>query len=204
VSLPGRRQAGHGAARIHRAAVGTLNRERHRAVEFRSRSRIERGAIAGVRTNGNTPEAFVGDAGAAAGRGLGDIQAKTDRNRLVQRRAPVERDRGGPVLLNHRPAHGRLCVVQEGAVVNQLGVQPPVVRMINLLGHQAVEERADLARRRGRIDCDRRSRRRACPQRNRGVGDDAEQQEKQDTESFPHIAFEGGRDSRDRGAGVAA
>ena len=48
-----------------------------------------------------------------------------------------------------------VCIIEKGAVSNQLGVESAVVRMVDLFGHQPVKPRADLAHRMSRIDGER-------------------------------------------------
>ena len=81
------------------------------------------------------------------------------RDHRVERLRPVERDRRGrAVALDADQCTGDARVVEKRAVSHQLGIQPAVIGVVDLFRHQPVEERADLARRRGRVDRNRRTR----------------------------------------------
>ena len=74
---------------------------------------------------------------------------------------------GRIVVANHRPVNRRAGVIQKSAVANQFGIQSAVVRMIDFLGHQAVELRADFSGGAACVNGERRSRGEATNDRRR-------------------------------------
>ena len=87
---------------------------------------------------------------------LRDVEAQARADGVVERLTLVQRDRGrGALPLNDRPVRRRRRIVEKGSILHQLGIQAAVVGVIDLLGHQSVEEPADVAGGGRRIDRDR-------------------------------------------------
>ena len=155
VPLPGRRQPGDGLRRVDRPAVVALDRDRDWCGESGRGLGVERRTVARVGLNWNAPIALVGDAGHVTGRGLGHVQPQTRPDGRVERLLWIERHRRGRTVgLDERPMRGCGSIVEERAVADEFSVQAAIVRMVDLLRHQPVEERADLARRRCGVDRD--------------------------------------------------
>ena len=156
VLLPGLRQTGDIRGRVDRPALVTLDRERDRSTESLRRPGVKGGAIPGVGFDRNAPIARVGDAGDVSDRRLGHVKTQARADCLVEGHAPIERDRRcASFSLDDRPVRGRGRIVQKRAVLDELRVQASVVGVVDLFGHQAVEERTDFSRRRVRVDRNR-------------------------------------------------
>jgi hypothetical protein len=69
--------------------------------------------------------------------------------------ALVECDRGTTAgVLHHRPVDRRFVVVLEDAVTHQFRIQTAVIGVVDFLGHQAVQGRADRHAWLGQVDRD--------------------------------------------------
>src|ERR1035438_9309398 len=73
-------------------------------------------------------------------------QPQARREFVVEGIGWVERDGcGGTVVIYDRPMNRRCCVIEKSAVLNQLGVKSAIVTVVDFLGHQPVENRADFS-----------------------------------------------------------
>ena len=153
VLLPGRRQSADGLRRVDRPAVVALDRDCDRSGESGRRLGVEGRAVARVGFDRNAPIALVGDTCRVTGRGLRDVQPQTRADGRVERFLRIERHRRGRTVgLDERPMRGCSRIVEERAVANELSVETAIVGVVDLLGHQPVEERTDLTRWRCCVD----------------------------------------------------
>ncbi len=144
--FPDRGQAGDGSRGIDRLPVVAHHGHFERPGKVGPRPGQDGRVIPRLRLHRNPPIPAVGDAGGMRCVRLGDRQPQTHRELVIKGIGGVERQDHGRI----RVADGgpmRRCgwVIEKGAVLNQLGIQPAVVGMIDLLGHQTVEERTHLA-----------------------------------------------------------
>ena len=115
------------------------------AFETRGGARVKRGAIFRMRLDRDAPITVVRNARPARLRSGGRVQAQAVGEDVIERRGVIQSDGCRRARsLHHRPVDRRPGVVQEGAVLDQFGVQAAIVGMVDFLGHQPVMKRADL------------------------------------------------------------
>ena len=127
---------------VHRGAVGAHQLERDWSFEIGACLGVERGPVARGRSNGNSPEALVGDSGALLRAGLGDGEFETGGDGVVERLRGIEgHGGGGPAFLHERPMDGIFGVLFKAAVADEFAVEPAIVGEVDLFGHHAVAQR---------------------------------------------------------------
>ncbi len=136
----------HGRGGGDRGAVVAFDTDRERSFKIVAAFGVERRAIGRVGPDGNAPVAFIGHADAAAIANFADVQSQTRSQRFrVYRILMIQIDRAYGSVAGHELPSDRLGrAVFENAVTNQFGIESAVVAEVDLLGHQAVQDWADL------------------------------------------------------------
>ena len=104
----------------------------------------------------NTPVTSIRDTCWMLAGGFIDHQSQTGAEFVAIGITRIERNRrSGRIVIDCRPMHGGLGVVEKGSITNQCRVEPAVVAMVDFFSHQSVEPWADFTGRVPGIDRER-------------------------------------------------
>ncbi len=142
VLLPGSGEGGGVGGGVDRGTICAHQLERDGSFEVGAGLGIERGTVARGRSNGNSPEALVGDSGALLQAGLSDGEFEAGGDGVVERLRGIEgHGGGGSAFLHEGPMDGILGVLFKAAVADEFAVEAAIVGEVDLLGHHAVAQR---------------------------------------------------------------
>ena len=158
VLLPLRGQRRQQIARQHLARIVRHQAHPHRRVAHRRRIALcpHRPHIRRIPPHRHAPPSAIAQPVRVLRVGLlhRNLQARRQRSARPGRRIPRHRPARRP--LRHRNPVRRIAQVQKRPVLHQLPIQPALVRVVDLLGHQPIQRRAHLRPRLPRIDRQRR------------------------------------------------